>query len=444
MSQAKYDVVVAGAGPSGCVAALLYARQGAKVLLADAAPNACHRFAGEWIHPPGASTLNNLLGIDVSNYIFAEATLGFCVHSPDEGMARLPYATATPGLSFKHHELVETLRSIAAEEPGIKYLADARIRLLEENRLVLETKQKANYLTTALVIGADGKSAEFAQAAGLPVHSDAISSFAGILIKDVELPEEQFGHVLLGGPGPVLLYRINENEIRVGIDVPMHRKEWKRHPDLMLQAYRPYLPTEIAKAIHRAIQTDSVQWATTGFRSRQHYGKGNLRLVGDAVGFFHPLTACGITMAFADVEAAVQPTTFESYQQTRRARSYVPELLSNVLYRVFLGESESARSIRTAIFRNWQENIELKNTTMRLLAAEETNPHVFGAIFAQIGLDAMIKDVSGKLRRGQPIQALGSSRSFLQWADWPIAGALPWPIANALRRRTNPRSPFRQ
>ena len=48
MNRSSYDVVVVGAGPAGCGAALAHARKGASVLVVEADPRAAKRFAGEW------------------------------------------------------------------------------------------------------------------------------------------------------------------------------------------------------------------------------------------------------------------------------------------------------------------------------------------------------------------------------------------------------------
>ena len=57
-SRNHYDVAVVGAGPAGCLAATTAARQGARVALIEATPKACHRFAGEWLHPMGVAALD--------------------------------------------------------------------------------------------------------------------------------------------------------------------------------------------------------------------------------------------------------------------------------------------------------------------------------------------------------------------------------------------------
>lgn len=49
---------------------------------------------------------------------------------------------------------------------------------------------------------------------------DVRSNFVGFIIKDLELPLPNHGHVILANPSPVLMYQISTHDTRVLVDVP--------------------------------------------------------------------------------------------------------------------------------------------------------------------------------------------------------------------------------
>ena len=55
-----YDVVVAGAGPAGCIAAIVLARGGARVLLLDRARFPRDKLCGDTLNPGALAVLRRL------------------------------------------------------------------------------------------------------------------------------------------------------------------------------------------------------------------------------------------------------------------------------------------------------------------------------------------------------------------------------------------------
>ena len=83
---------------------------------------------------------------------------------------------------------------------------------------------------------------------------------------------------------------------------------------------------------------------------RQLYGDSQ---VGDATGYFHPITASGMTIGFMDVECLIRSKSFENYQCQRKFQTYVPEMLAMTLHELFRRDDESAVAIRRAIYQMW-------------------------------------------------------------------------------------------
>ncbi|MFP3963853.1 hypothetical protein SMC26_16130 [Actinomadura fulvescens] len=70
------------------------------------------------------------------------------------------------------------------------------------------------------------------------------------------------------------------------------------------------------------------------------------RAYGDVVGHFHPLTAAGLLLAFANGMCLARSATFQDYRRERAARSRVPELLADALYTVFSTDDPANRALR--------------------------------------------------------------------------------------------------
>src|SRR5919108_2123086 len=132
------DVAVVGAGPTGCVTALAFAHQGARVVLLEASPQAARRLAGEWLHPAGVAILRRL-GVETLPFAADHAVgHGFVVFPHDASAPIvLDYADGSAGLSCEHYRLVSTLREAAAAHPAVCFVPHARVTQVEQQRLTV-------------------------------------------------------------------------------------------------------------------------------------------------------------------------------------------------------------------------------------------------------------------------------------------------------------------
>src|SRR5690606_17803410 len=185
------------------------------------------------------------------------------------------------------------------------------------------------------VIGADGRGSVVRASLGLPAETFTPSRMAGVLLRGATLPHEGFGHVFLGGPGPILAYRIGEDEVRLCIDVPQSAFERGDRTGLLRDAYTQALPEMLHEAFHHALEANQVQWAANQVRPRLDYGTARRALIGDAVGHYHPLTALGMSLGFIDAVTLADAPDFERWRSARLRDARVPELLAVGLYDVF-------------------------------------------------------------------------------------------------------------
>ena len=419
------DITVIGAGPVGCVAVLAYARRGAKVMLLEARPRNTKRLTGEWLHPPGLRILQDL-GVSLSYESVNYATgIGFVVFADDGNEPiQLDYPDGAIGLSCEHNFILATLRNAVVDCVGIDFITDARVTLIQGQQLTFQHHQQGEAtILTEGIIGADGRSSIACKALGIPHQPKPVSYMAGVLLEDVELPFEGFGHVFLGGIGPALVYRIGDNRVRMCLDVPLDFPKKSAHLHLW-DAYSPILSSQLLEAFRQALERDRVQWVVNQYSSRTHYGRPGLALIGDATGYFHPITATGMTIGFMDVKCLARSKSFKNYQYQRKLGTYVPEMLAMTLYEVFCRNDESAVAIRRAIYQMWRQEPQECDRTMNLLSGAQTNILHFGKSFFK-GLAIAVKSVfKDNVSVANCQQIIPSLVALSLWLRLPIVIAL--------------------
>lgn len=413
-----YDVAVIGAGPVGCVAALAHARQQRRVLLLEANPSSSRRLAGEWLHPPAVKILQSL-GVDVRGASPYSSGLGFVVY-PDDGSGPvvLPYGTGTAGFSGEHGRLVARLREHCKREEHVHYVDTARVTRIDGQRLTFRDAGGESVVEAEQIVGASGRSSVAHDALGTRGNAGTYSRMAGLLLKDASLPFEGYGHVCLGGLGPLLAYRIDERTIRVCIDVPLSLDVRTDLEPVLYEAYAAALPDDLLPAFRRALRERALAWASNQIRPRASFGRPGFALVGDAVGYHHPLTALGMTLGFQDAVALAESNSFAAYRRERLLFSRVPEMLAVSLYEVFADTSDEVVVIRRAIYDLWRNSPVERRRTMRFLGCQDTSPIAFGSSFLKTVMLAsreLVRQGRSSGRWGEVAEIGGELTSRIRW-----------------------------
>jgi squalene monooxygenase len=434
-------VCVIGGGPVGSATAIAFARRGASVLVLEKDPRASRRFAGEWIHPAGVEVLDALRAGRLEG---ANPCVGYgFVIFPSDGSPpiELPYPDGV-ALSAPHESIVSALRDASLGVSGVELVSMAQVVSVDDHRVIAVKRPEGHSLEISAdrIVGADGRSSLVRRQLGFDDNSSALSYMASVDLDDLVLPCEGFGHVVLGGPGPVLLYRVSERLVRGCFDVPVQYGSANRTPAFLWESFRYVLPEAMLCSFQRGLESRTLRWAATRFRPRTHFGRGPAALVGDAVGHVHPMTAIGLSMGFLDAQSVAANAGLEGYVKERRG--YVPELLSNALYHCFRRDDASARKMRDAMFQSLRSNPDKRRQTMKILSAQDQRTTSFGRVFVHVAAGAVQRTVAEAKRAGGLRSVPGALSAFGEWIQWPAAALVPRLVRETYRARSTATHPI--
>ena len=418
----RYDIAIVGAGPVGSLCALAHARKGARVVLLEASPNASRRLAGEWLHPPAARMLRDF-GIDLDTQSRGATGRGFVVF-PEDGSEpiMLPYPDGSRAVACEHSALVSRMREAIENEPGIDFLLEARVRAVEDEEVIFSWNGADRTVGAARIVGADGRASTVRRSLGLSTSPATCSRMMGVMLNDVTLPLEGYGHVVCGGPGPMLIYRVGEHGVRVIIDVPLHHSP-QHWIDLLSGSYAGRLPETLRPAFVEALRTGQFHAAANALRPRLTYGTPRRVLIGDAAGHYHPLTAVGLTLGFGDALELAEGGDFRDFTTKRFLATRTPELLAMGLYEVFADHRAEAAALRQAIYRRWRAIPAVRERTVGLLACENTSVTNLSLAFSATVFRAVADEIPRSYDQLAWHRARSSVGSLAVRIGWLLLGA---------------------
>ncbi len=366
-----YDLAIVGAGPVGSLCALAHARKGARVALLEANPRASGRLAGEWLHPPAVRILRSV-GIDIDTMPGTAAGMGFAVF-PEDGSVPilLPYPDGSPGLSCDHALLVSSLREAIEEEADVDFIPRARVNAVDDERVAFSVNGDTGSITADRIVGADGRASIVRKSLGLSTEPMLCSRMLGITISGASLPFEGYGHVVLGGPRPILMYGLTGGCVRIIVDLPLDRWTPRDRIGFLSESCAGLLPGALGPAFVEALRAGRFHAAANQLRPRTTYGTPRRVLIGDAAGHYHPMTAVGMTLGFGDALTLAENECFRDFAAERFRATRIPEFLAMGLYEVFADHRAEAVALRSAIYRGWRANSAYRDRTTRILACED-------------------------------------------------------------------------
>lgn len=276
----KVDVLVVGAGPAGCTAALHASRHGARTLLIDrkvqvGVPVRCGEYIPKMLLmelPPVASCI-------------AQETPHLVLHLPDS----TTHALRAPGVVI-HRDRLDRLLASRAQEAGAVLATSTRFLHLDHARHAILMGDGMRVVSTQVIIGADGPHSRVARATDLPATEHMLAMQQVVrLARKVQNAHIYFWNTPLYGYGWLFP---KDDMANLGVAV-----RW-RHPHLARQAL-----TELREILTREHTIDAgppirrVTGLVPSAGPLERTATGHVILAGDAAGHVDALTGAGIASA---------------------------------------------------------------------------------------------------------------------------------------------------
>jgi flavin-dependent dehydrogenase len=295
-----WDVIVVGAGPAGSTTAALFAEQGRRVLLVDAARFPRTKPCAEYISPGGAAILHKLGVLD--RLPTGRWLRGMELQAPSGACHLVEYGRQHFALSVPRLILDSVLLDLARER-GAETREGFRVRSVVQvaGRVRGVIGPSGERIDAELVVGADGVHSIVARRVGVrrparwPRRLGLVAHFEG-----VSWPED-FGRMLVGRRGYVGIAPLNDSGlVTVGLVRSLPRGRLGS-PAAALEASLADYPVQSVRLKSGRLASGVIGVGPLASRVCTCAGPG-FALVGDAAGFFDPFTGEGIFRALRSAE----------------------------------------------------------------------------------------------------------------------------------------------
>jgi len=383
MSAEEFDIIVVGAGVAGGVFAASQPSS-TRILVVERDLTEPDRIIGELMQPGGLQALKELGlihlidGIDaqeVNGYNLIKGKDRFTIHYDEvkEGIR---------GVGLRNGKFLGNIRRELKKLENITVVQANVSEILEENGKVVGiryTKEDGSSVSQLanLTVVCDGPMSTLRDKLS-KVNKQVSSYFMGLVIKDLKLEHPSYGHMIVSGDAPILVYPIHTDAYRILIDYPggkppkMGAKSMEQFKEKVIKV----LPPEMVEAFLKAMDEGDLKVMPNHSMKGQAFRKRGALLLGDSLNMRHPLTGGGMTASFTDIICLNKVLTTAVFQDETKLEQAVNDyyenrgkgvetinILANALYKVFTDDE-----LKEACFEYLQKGGEQAVGPLSILA----------------------------------------------------------------------------
>ena len=368
-----YDLVIVGGGIGGSALATVMAQAGKSVLLLEQSLVYADKVRGEWIAPWGVAEVQQLGLYDLlmsagGHHITRHITYDETLEPAAAEASSMSLDVFRPGISgplcLRHPLHCQTLFD-AATKAGATTLRGVHVietRGGDNPSVVYELDGETAEAHGRLLVGADGRTSQVREAAGIQLHQDKPHHwFAGLLVDGVEGWDETVQAIGTEGDLGFLAFPQGEGRVRLYGGFPLDQAQRFRGPEgprKFLDAFamscspgnRHLVAGEPAGPLFSYFNNDS--W------TEEPFAKGAV-LIGDAAGWNDPIVGLGLSITYRDVRIVSEllkgdddwaNLSFASYAEERAERMRRLRFAASLQAAIDMEFGEEAKGRRRRIF----------------------------------------------------------------------------------------------
>jgi len=383
LSNQEFDIIVVGAGVAGGVFAASQPVS-TRILVIERDLTEPDRIIGELMQPGGIQALNELGLSHLLEGIDAQEINGYNLIKGDERFT-IKYEEVQKGIKgvgLRNGKFLTNIREELKKRENITLVQGNVTQILEDNNKIVGVSYNQEDGTIVsqyakLTIVCDGPMSTLRDKLG-KINKKVTSYFMGLVIKDLELEFPSYGHMIVSGNSPILVYPIYTNAYRILIDFPGGKapKMGEKSIEKFKQDVIKLLPKEMIDSFLKAMDEDELKVMPNHSMKGQAFRKRGAALLGDSLNMRHPLTGGGMTASFTDILCLNKQLTKIDFQDEIKLENAVNEyyinrgkgvetinILANALYKVFIDED-----LKEACFEYLQKGGEQATGPLSILA----------------------------------------------------------------------------
>ncbi len=434
MRNEEFDIIVVGAGVAGGVFAASQPSS-TRILVVERDLTEPDRIIGELMQPGGLQALKELGLIHLIDGIDAQEVNGYNLIKGNDRFT-IHYDEVQKGIrgvGLRNGKFLSNIRRELKKLDNITVVEANVNEFIEENGKIVGIRYTENGVSVAqkanLTIVCDGPMSTLRDKLS-KVNKQVSSYFMGLVIKDLKLEHPSYGHMIVSGDSPILVYPIHTDAYRILIDYPGGKppKMGAKSMETFKENVIKVLPPEMIDAFLKAMEEGDLKVMPNHSMKGQAFRKSGAALLGDSLNMRHPLTGGGMTASFTDIiclnrelakinlkdEAQLEHAVNEYYENRGKGVETI-NILANALYKVFSDED-----LKEACFEYLQKGGEQASGPLSILAGLNKSKKFLLKHFFKVAMQHPIHFIT---KPGKQIRlyknALGIIRPILKDEETP-------------------------